>query len=227
MKCDKCDREATVHELRVVSGKKVEKHLCEECAKQQGIAVSGQMPISQLLSKYILTPETSGKVAGKALASRAPACERCSTTYAEFRQSGLLGCPDCYKAFEPQLGPLLERAHEGGTHHVGKIPRRALRKSQDAPKGGVESVLGTAEERAERLLSLRRQLDEAIRAEHYERAAKLRDELRNLIDIDPLTKAGRLAVSPGAAADAAPQAKAPTSPSEGKPPRKRRGDAQA
>src|ERR1043166_5777332 len=34
MKCEKCELEATVHELRVVNGKRVERHLCEKCARE-------------------------------------------------------------------------------------------------------------------------------------------------------------------------------------------------
>ena len=45
-------------------------------------------------------------------------------TWAEFRQSGLLGCAHDYTLFEKDLTPLLQRAHEGATHHVGKVPAR-------------------------------------------------------------------------------------------------------
>ena len=37
MKCDQCGQEATVHELRVVNGKKVERHLCEACARKHNL----------------------------------------------------------------------------------------------------------------------------------------------------------------------------------------------
>ena len=95
-------------------------------------------------------------------AAPACSCEACGLTFAEFRKSGLMGCSACYKAFESQVGPLIERAHEGGTHHIGKIPRRA----------------GASVERQERITLLRRQLSDAIEAEQYERAADLRDQIR-------------------------------------------------
>ena len=53
MKCDQCGQEATVHELRVVNGKKVERHLCEACARKQGIAVQPALSVPELLEKYI------------------------------------------------------------------------------------------------------------------------------------------------------------------------------
>lgn len=68
-------------------------------------------------------PPAPGQAAGPVAAA---ACPSCGLTYAKFKESGLLGCPDCYAAFEPSLGPLLERAHEGGAHHAGKKPRRLM-----------------------------------------------------------------------------------------------------
>ena len=184
MKCDQCEQEATVHELRVVSGKKVERHLCEKCARKQGIAVPTTISVENLIEQY-----KQAAAAGKAPAAEKPAapkvtaCPSCSTTYVEFRQTGLLGCAECYAAFEKQLGPLLERAHESGVHHIGKMPRRALGSSGGRAHARPESVLGDAAARAARVTALRAQLDQAIHAEQYERAATLRDELRRMTEL--------------------------------------------
>jgi protein arginine kinase activator len=177
MKCDRCDQEATVHELRVVGGKKVERHLCEQCARDQGIQIQSHIPINELIQKYVLAQTAPQK--GAAGAKQVDACPACGVGWAEFRQSGLLGCPDCYAAFELQLSPLLERAHEGGLRHVGKVPRRAL----SGAKGRPAAILGGPAERAERLLTLQKQLDEAVRSEQYERAAAIRDEIKRLAEI--------------------------------------------
>jgi protein arginine kinase activator len=85
---------------------------------------------------------------------------------------------------------LLERAHEGATHHVGKSPRRGsvARATQGSQATAPSSPtteraaarLGTPEERSRRLVILRKQLADAVAAEQYERAASLRDELRRL-----------------------------------------------
>jgi protein-arginine kinase activator protein McsA len=45
-------------------------------------------------------------------------------------------------------------------------------------------------ERAQRLSALRRLLEDAVKAEQYERAAQLRDELRRLSDQVPDLTAG-------------------------------------
>lgn len=168
-KCDHCDREATVHEMVIRNGKQVEKHLCESCARESGIKVPTPPSLNDVIKQFVVAqasaPTTPTPVGQPPAASAKPAgCPGCGLTFAEFRQSGLLGCADCYKAFEAALGPLLERAHEGGTHHVGKAPSRA----------------GHCEERHERIAALRKQLVDAVAAEQYERAARLRDQLMHI-----------------------------------------------
>lgn len=164
MKCDKCDKPATVHLIEIVDGNKIEKHLCEAHAAEEGIAVKvSNAPINELLEKFVL--KHSGAAASPPPdAGRELACETCGMTYAEFRKRGLLGCPSCYEAFEAALMPLLSRAHEGADCHIGKVPRSA----------------GATELRQQRLLQLRRELDQAVAAEKYEAAARLRDQVRQM-----------------------------------------------
>lgn len=197
MRCERCEREATIHEVIIHQGKKRERHLCESCARAAGLSSDPHLPIAQLISGFMLGSaageETSTTTAGVKAATpkaglSAPApvtrCAGCGTTYASFKESGLLGCPACYDAFADRLGPLIERAHEGACHHVGKFPRRALkdiRAMGDAER--VETLLGDIREREERLESIRRSLAKAVRDEDYERAAMLRDELARIGDL--------------------------------------------
>lgn len=158
-KCDRCDRPATVHEVTVKSGAKIERHLCEHCAREEGIVATNFAPINELITKFVMSHGAGIKAS--APAARAKGCESCGLSFAEFKKRGLLGCSGCYKAFEEAMGPIIERMQEGATHHVGKVPRRC----------------GSDADRQERIALLRRQLNEAIRAEQYERAATLRDQL--------------------------------------------------
>lgn len=66
---------------------------------------------------------------------------------------------------------------------MGKFPRRLL--AALARAGTAESMLGDPSQRAARLGLLRQQLDEAVGAEQYERAAKIRDEISRLADPMP------------------------------------------
>ena len=156
-KCEKCGREAKVHLTEIVNGQKIEKHLCEECAVSEGVTIKAQLPISEILEELVLQ-----SAAGKELSELK--CDVCGISFMEFRQGGLLGCPNDYVAFENVLARLLERAHEGGSYHVGKVPA-----------GAAENERKQAE-----LLRLRGQLKEAVTHEQYERAAELRDRIKEL-----------------------------------------------
>lgn len=196
MKCDKCANEATVHEVVIKGGKQHEKHLCEQCAKGDGLPVQTHAPLTSLLTQYITqqTDAAATIATGVAPASAQATCSACGLSFVQFRQSGLLGCAVCYEAFEQQLGPLLARAHEGGTHHVGKSPRSAERAA--AVKSAVSAPAsenaaassspvraansGDIEARNAQIAALRKQLAEAVSAEQYEKAAKIRDELARM-----------------------------------------------
>ena len=90
------------------------------------------------------------------------ACPVCGITFYEFRNQGRLGCPHDYVCFQAELEPLIVNIH-GETEHVGKRP----------PKYAE----GT--EQRTQLIRLRREMKEAIDEEDYERASKLRDEIRS------------------------------------------------
>ncbi len=157
-KCDHCDRPATLHSVEVVKGQKVEKHLCDAHAAEEGLTVKAvHTPINELLTNFVKRHSGQATTA----VTEELVCDNCGLSFTKFREKSVLGCPACYSAFERPLGPLLERAHEGGSHHIGKVPRRA----------------GAGEERQHRLTSMRKRLDEAVASEDYELAARLRDDI--------------------------------------------------
>ena len=159
-KCDLCNKLACVHEVTVRGGVKKEVHLCDTHAREAGIVMPGQPPINQLLTQFVFSQ-------GAKTAAPKPvikACPGCGMTFAQFRQAGRLGCAQCYIAFETELSQLIERAQSGGCHHCGKAPRRS----------------GAALDRELLIQRLARELDQAVAAEQYERAAQLRDRLTSL-----------------------------------------------
>ncbi len=48
-------------------------------------------------------------------------CPRCKTSLSSFYQTGMLGCPDCYNAFEREIELALKKI-QGRTFHAGKKP---------------------------------------------------------------------------------------------------------
>lgn len=160
MLCQHCKkRNATVHLTDLVKGEKKERHLCEECASSEGIAVKQHVSINEVLNTFL-----SSQSSVQALAN--VSCPDCGMTFMEFRSKGLLGCPKDYDIFGEALENLIERAQEGYSHHTGKQP-------------GQEIILDPVQ--SERL-NLQRQLRDAVEREDYEKAADLRDRLNDLRD---------------------------------------------
>lgn len=159
-KCDRCARPATYHSVEIIKGQKIEKHLCEQHAAEEGLAIKSiHTPINELLTNFV---KIHSDVEADGRLPQDLRCDECGLTFNGFRKDTLLGCPGCYKVFESPLSTLLERAHEGGTHHIGKVPRRA----------------GTGEQRQALLMRMRKQLNTAVVGEDYELAARLRDDIR-------------------------------------------------
>jgi protein arginine kinase activator len=179
VKCDLCENEATVRELTRKNGVKFEKHLCERCAREQGITLQSQAPLEVILKQFVVSASAPPEQPPKPRAATgSPACPTCGLSFTDFKQSGTLGCGTCYIAFESLLAGLLERAHEGACLHVGKAPKRGARTIATPGTASAPRLALSPEERVQKLQALRRQLEEAVKGEQYERAAKLRDELR-------------------------------------------------
>jgi protein arginine kinase activator len=198
MICECGQREATIHEVTIQNGTRVERHLCEQCASKLGVSTDPHVPISQLISNYIMgknmaVPSVGSEDKRKPTKGFAPAsvpCVSCGMGFKDFKEHGLTGCPSCYESFKSRLGPLIARAHEGGEQHIGKVPRRALSLLSDStdPKR-LENLIGGASEREQRLEHVRTQLAAAVRHEDYEHAALLRDELTRIASM-PMPKPG-------------------------------------
>ncbi len=162
MACDQChEREAVIHLTQIVNEQVTTLHLCERCAAEKGVESMGSLaksPLGSFLAKGL--PEPSLVPAG----GDRHACARCGATLQDFRQTGRLGCAECYRSFEGPLRELLRRLH-GATHHVGE--RYA------------QPEAGEADPRR-RAADLREQLRLAIETENFELAAEIRDRLRVL-----------------------------------------------
>ncbi len=155
MKCQFCSNPATVHLTRIVEQKKTEVHLCQACAEKH-TAPAAEMNLSSIL-QTLIGQHVSAVTEELARLN----CPTCGIKYMEFRADGRLGCPSDYEVFRAGLLPILQRIHRA-TRHVGKVPRRR----------------GLREARAAELLDLRQRLRRAVDGENYERAAELRDLIR-------------------------------------------------
>jgi protein arginine kinase activator len=154
--CENCHQNvATVHLTEIVQQEKKEIHLCSDCANDKGITLKPFFALSDVSN--LLAGDEEEAVEDSAV------CEHCGISYSDFRQHGRLGCAKDYDTFKKQLHPFLEKVHNS-LFHCGKVPRN----TKDQVK------------EAQRIVRLRKTLNDAIEGENYEEAARIRDELKNL-----------------------------------------------
>jgi protein arginine kinase activator len=156
MLCDDCGKEiAKVHYKEIKDDKTIEYNLCEKCAVEKGLHLSPKKHVFSISNILAGMAEEVGSATVK--------CQGCGLTYAEFRETGRLGCSDCYSAFKEQLRPLLRRIH-GSNVHIGKSPRSS--------EGMLEKI--------REIEDLKVALRLAVEKEDFEKAAEIRDRIKQL-----------------------------------------------
>jgi len=154
MRCQICDdREAVVHVKQIADGELTEIHVCQECAHEHGVGEASPIGLTDFLFGL-----GKDKAAGAAASSDAITCDNCHMQAKDFRKSGRLGCASCYETFAVDLKVSMKGMHSGDVHK-GKMPPNAV---HDA-----------------RTKHLQAALQEAIEAQDFEEAAKLRDEINS------------------------------------------------
>lgn len=157
--CNLCGKQkATIYFKGIVKGQALKLHLCQSCAKSNGMVLPFGDAITSLSSvlTQMVVPVAPARL-------KQMHCRRCGLTFPEFKQSSQLGCADCFEVFADWVGPLLKRIH-GSDQHVGKRVRRTVR------RGSV----------TERMARLKLELREALKQEAFEKAAQIRDEIKDL-----------------------------------------------
>ncbi|NIR50477.1 hypothetical protein GWO43_18380 [candidate division KSB1 bacterium] len=88
-------------------------------------------------------------------------CPGCGSTWDYFNKTGLFGCDICYQRYADDLDVVLRRIH-GSNKHIGSRPK------------SHRFVINESE-----LEGMKADLRKAIKGENFERAAELRDIIRD------------------------------------------------
>ena len=175
MICRRCGKNnAEIYYKQTVNGHTEEYALCTECAeelKKEG-KLNIKMPypfddfgfgfsndsIYGLKELFGLTNDSKTKrIAEK------KKCTLCSSTFDELVNNGKVGCAECYKVFSEELKNSIERIH-GKVGFAGKVPEKHKAK----------------ETKEDKINALKKELGEAIGLQEFERAAILRDQIKDL-----------------------------------------------
>jgi len=174
MKCDFCHKnDATIHIQEILNGKKKNLNICAECASEKNIAeaeIEG-FNLSEIL--YNLSSQMMNNASPQKedqshdhfnVPHSTVVCGKCGWDTNRFRDSGRLGCAECYSVFDFLLGTAIKNMHKGNIH-IGKHP--GIANSSNA-------------ELAMRVMSLQKELEQHVLKEQYEEAAKIRDRINEL-----------------------------------------------
>lgn len=170
MVCQECQkRPATLHFTKIINGEKEQFHLCEHCAQEKGEMymfnnTSGFSINNLLAGLFNVEPKIQEKHPNPFQQQEVLQCKHCSMTFNQFLKVGRFGCSHCYSTFKDELTPIFKRLHGGNWSHHGKIPKRV---------GGTMHIKKNIED-------LKKQLQQLIVDEEFEKAALVRDEIRLL-----------------------------------------------
>ena len=175
MLCEMCGKApATFFFRQTKNGHTIEKNLCADCAKKQGLA-SEFLPFG---AGSDANDDFFGNLFGSFLEEKpkiveTETCPKCGMTLSELFHNGKVGCDRCYTVFRSALMPTISKIH-GNVKHCGSRPSKVEEadgaEASDAPKREP-----TADEK---ITALREQLKIAVEKQEYEDAAVLRDKIR-------------------------------------------------
>ncbi len=181
MECQECKtRPASLYFTQIINGIKKEIHVCETCAKDKGYFSFEEdgYSLHDLLKGLFETntPHLNVKSQQPFQIDEEVHCPKCHLTFRDFQRIGKFGCSQCYKTFEHRLDSIFRRVHSGNIKHNGKIPNR---------KGGELH-------QKKELEGLRKELQQLIEREEFEKAAMIRDKIKQIEIIDNGGKDGDL-----------------------------------
>jgi protein arginine kinase activator len=156
---------AKVKLTKLIKGTVEEVYLCQECAArhspyQKKLPTEIDDLLANILTGKVASTEGAAKVASP---TSDTTCSTCGLPFGTYRETLLLGCSDCYESFDKLLQTDLRKLH-GSTNHRGRVPDIAP-PAFDVRRSPQE---------------LRKRLQDAVKAEDFELAARLRDEIRSL-----------------------------------------------
>ena len=160
MNCDFCgSSDPEINIRQVTGGKKNNIHICRKCANDRGLIRNNEsieFSLSKLVNYYL----------GNENKKEALVCEKCGTALSDIKRTKKIGCEDCAIEFRRYIYRVLNQGRQPGKKAVyrGKIPARMKI---------VKDVFIDLE-------MLKTQLENAVYNEEYEKAAAIRDKIKNI-----------------------------------------------
>lgn len=174
MLCERCKtREANILYTEIKDGVRKEHHFCTVCAKEMDFSqysdiFDGEFPLSKILSGlFRVENKSNDNIRYKNIK-----CPSCKMSYQEFIDKQKFGCKDCYEVFNLFIAENIKQL-QGSDIHIGKKPKKILKASD------VDKIIIKDDDR---IADLKEKIRIAILNEQYEKAARYRDEIKNILE---------------------------------------------
>ncbi|MFQ5864215.1 MAG: UvrB/UvrC motif-containing protein [bacterium] len=160
MLCQICNVNAAEVKLtQIINSKKLEMNLCKKCAEEKGID-NPLTALPQIFGSFLMSMLDEDIIKRRKVKSKIK-CRGCGLVWDDFQKTGLFGCDICYDTFREDLKVILRRIH-GSNQHIGSRPKTHRYVVQESD-----------------LKRIKLELQNAIENENFERAAELRDMIRD------------------------------------------------
>lgn len=160
MLCDKCKtKEACYHSTLIVNGESKSTHLCEHCASKEGVFNKNFGSIFdefRTLTNFLGFDDFEDKV-----------CPKCHWSLRQFKNQGVLGCSECYNAFEDEIEDIVKRIQPYTENKIDNIEFKVENNKQTLNK-------------EQKLINLKADLQKAIKEERYEDAGEINKQIKKL-----------------------------------------------
>ncbi len=164
LECSDCKKSISIVYTEIIGDQIVRTSMCADCPEYQ----------KRLHGGSHMMPILMGEGANLA-------CGNCGTTLESLKMGHPTGCPTCYEIFEDVIFQellLQNRLPSRITSFKKTIPIHIGRKPGEAKELNLSA----------KLLALNEALSETLKAENYEEAALLRDQIRELTEKNPELK---------------------------------------
>lgn len=177
MLCQKCHmKTATVFISSMINGQETKMYLCNDCANDYplfNLNFQDPFSIKDIMDKLNIDENTLVNEEDNKLLAMDDAsiykdeeeiiCPNCYSTYEEYQETGKFGCSKCYESFENKLSHIFKNRY-GYEEYIGKIPKSA----------NSEKYISNE------IRILKEDLNRAVELEEYEKAADIRDKIKEL-----------------------------------------------
>lgn len=154
MLCQKCNKNnATIKYTKNINGVKTDYNLCQNCFNK----INQLDFFDTFFNDFFLNNNIKETINEK--------CNICGNTYENLKNTGKIGCANCYNVFKPKLDVIFNNM-QNSNYHIGKTPTSNIKIKTPTIKEDINL--------------LKQSLKIAIEKEDYEQAIILRDKIKKL-----------------------------------------------